>query len=763
MKRPLAVIGFSYLAALRVAFIIGIEYAVILSVVCAVIAVVTLLWKKLRLGGAVPAALFSAAAALVIVSAFTQTFVVPSQNYIGKTGNISAQLVDLPYKQNDRYYYKLKISSSDISDAYAGTTALVSSSFSYDIEPYDDISARVSFFDSSSDSYRNYGISRGFYVRGSIVKGSDTEVTHNENKPIFYYVFKLKGAIIDTINRLLPEKEASLVRAMFLSDKSGLDTDTKTTFQSAGVSHIIVVSGFHLTIIVQLFSLFLALFIKNKQIRAFLSCGVVFLFMCLTGFTPSIIRAGIMQIAVLLSIASYRASDSLNSLGLASLLICFLNPYTSADVGFLLSFYATLGIVLCEPHISKYLTEMLRISKEHEQRKKPKEKKLLTTVVVYLVSIVSVTVSAVLFTTPVTILYFKSFALYSVLFNLLISPAASLLLCITVIIVLLGLIPVVRIAAVPFAFLCKLLADYIYFAASLSELLPYSLVSASHDYIPACLLLSIGITVILILLMKSKRRAVLLSGLSAVLIFTSCAVISGIMRLDSRKVSVVDTGDGLSVIYQTSGETAVLFCGGDRGNHYSLEDYLDLSDITDISYLLLTDFTNADAGYARYLLEDHNVSMVHIYDRERFPARTKQALENCDTIVESSYKDDKINKVRFADTTIYEYRCYGCCAVYFEAGSSSFLVLSDMTDCSLIPEKWRAPDNLILNGVIDNIGLIKPRNIILSDSRENIAEDLYFINSPEEDVYCTGSDGTVSARIYADGTLSIRRENSWLS
>lgn len=763
MKRPFAVIGFSYLAALRVAFIIGIEYAVILSIVCATAATVTLFVKRIRLGGALPAALYSAAAALIILSAFSQVFVMPAQNYVGKTGTISAELVDLPYKQNDRYYYKMKINSSDIDDANTGTTALISSEFYVPIEPYDSLTATVRFYDNTSGSFQNYNISRGVYVRGSIIKGTDREIIKNDSKPVYYYVLMLKKAILNTIDSLLPEKEASLVKAMLLSDKTGLDEYNKTTFKAAGVSHIIVVSGFHLTIIVTLFSLFLSIFIKNKQIRSLLSCGAVVMFMCLVGFTPSIMRAGIMQIAVLLAAASYKAPDSFNTLGIAALIICFINPYTSADIGFLLSFYATLGIVLCEAPISKYILEHLHISKENEEKKMPKEKKISTTIVIYLVSIISVTVSAVLFTTPVTILYFRSFALYSILFNLLISPAASLLLCVTVIMVIIGLIPYLGVIAVPLAFLCRLLADYIFLVASLSRLLPYSLVSASHDYIPACLLLTIGIVIILFLILKNRRRAVLSGALSAILVFTSCFVFSGIMELGSKKVSVVDTGDGLSVIYQTSGETAVLFCGGDKGSYYDLESYFQASDINIISYLLLTDYSNADTGYARNLLEDTEVNTLHIYDRDRFPARTKQAAENNNNIIDSSYKDDKIVKVSFSDTIINVYRCYDCCAVYFEVSGHSFLVLGDMTDCKLIPEKWRSPDYLIMNGIIDNISLLKPTEIILSDSQENIIEDLNSINSPESDVYCTGGDGTVSVRIYAEGQTRIRRENTWLS
>ena len=78
------------------------------------------------------------------------------------------------------------------------------------------------------------------------------------------------------------------------------------------------------------------------------SMGFVLFFMGLAGFSPSVTRAGIMMLLYLGGFLLRREPDSLNSLGLAALVILFANPFAAADLGMLLSFSATAGFCCCK-------------------------------------------------------------------------------------------------------------------------------------------------------------------------------------------------------------------------------------------------------------------------------------------------------------------------------------------------------------------------------------------------------------------------------
>ena len=81
----------------------------------------------------------------------------------------------------------------------------------------------------------------------------------------------------------------------------------------------------------------------------------VMIYMALTGFTSSVIRSGIMMIIYLIGKEFFYESDSLNSLGIAALFMCLPNPYASGDIGMILSFSATLGIIILYPVLSDYV------------------------------------------------------------------------------------------------------------------------------------------------------------------------------------------------------------------------------------------------------------------------------------------------------------------------------------------------------------------------------------------------------------------------
>lgn len=140
-----------------------------------------------------------------------------------------------------------------------------------------------------------------------------------------------------------------------------------------------------------------------------------FSFMAVTGFAPSVVRAGVMLAVVYSGKMFMRKGDSLNSLGIAALILTVPNPTAVADVGMLLSFTATLGIILWARKISVYI--MGKFAKL-KRLKKPVE---------FTVNLFAVSVSAAVWTMPISVLMFGKVSVFSILLSVILSPAVSVL------------------------------------------------------------------------------------------------------------------------------------------------------------------------------------------------------------------------------------------------------------------------------------------------------------------------------------------------
>ncbi len=316
-----------------------------------------MLIKPLRKERIVPVLLITAAVAFFSFFCYSYVYIAPTEEIKGRDAQVTAVLCDIPYEQNGRYYYKLETSEISIANTLQNTTILVSSKTAYDIDLYDEITAEIRFFDDADGISNDYYISKKVMLRGTIDNYSEVIISEKEEKPLYYYALLLRQKVMNTIDELLPENEASFIKALILGDKTGISYQDRETFISSGISHIISVSGLHLSVITQFFMMFLCFVTRRKRLSSLLCTFFIFIFMAEVGFSPSVFRAGIMQIIFLIGQGIIRRADSLSSLGASSILICFLNPYAAADVGFLLSFCATLGIILCNEKMNIYITE----------------------------------------------------------------------------------------------------------------------------------------------------------------------------------------------------------------------------------------------------------------------------------------------------------------------------------------------------------------------------------------------------------------------
>ena len=213
--------------------------------------------------------------------------------------------------------------------------------------------------------------------------------------------------------RYLPQEEGSVLSAMALGDKSHLSKDTKEIYRAAGVSHLLVVSGLHLTLLC-------GAFLGNKpcggrfrRLKAVSVMLLVLFMMTFTGFTPSVTRAGVAALIFYLGAFLLLPADSLTSLGVAAVILSLRNCYAVCDLGLQLSFAATFGVLAAVAITRRSLSYELK--EEHIWHYRFNKA----------IQVVLVPVFAALFTLPIQLFYGISVSGVSVLTNLLTMPLIS--------------------------------------------------------------------------------------------------------------------------------------------------------------------------------------------------------------------------------------------------------------------------------------------------------------------------------------------------
>jgi len=206
----------------------------------------------------------------------------------------------------------------------------------------------------STFSYRQYLAKDNIYsiCSGPKILGVEKDKQGN----IFIKkILKLKNIVQERVNLLWPEPESTLVGGILYGSRSGFSEDLKSDFNRAGITHIVAVSGYNVTIIAQwLLVIFIFLGLWRRQ--AF--WGVVlmiFLFVIFTGASASVVRAGFMGVLVLIAGQMGRMSRIGNVLAVTAGVMILLNPFILIwDAGFQLSFLATLGLVYISPLLEHF-------------------------------------------------------------------------------------------------------------------------------------------------------------------------------------------------------------------------------------------------------------------------------------------------------------------------------------------------------------------------------------------------------------------------
>ena len=361
----------------------------------------------------------------------------------------------------------------------------------------------------------------------------------------------IRNHIGDALEEIFLNDTFGFAKALLLGDTSNLSYKDDVAFRNSGIRHIVAVSGLHISI---LLSAVYALTHKRRIFTPLIGIPVLFLFAAIVGFTPSVNRACLMQGLMLLSILFNQEYDAPTSLAFAVLTILVLDPMSIASVSFQLSVGSILGIFLFQGKIHDYLSERKLFENIKGNTRRAKFSR-------WFIGTVSVSVSALVFTMPISAFYFQSFSLLSVLSNLLTLWVVTYIFCGIGITLLVGLF-IPPLGAV-LAWIVSWPMRYVTGVAWLLGKLPIGSVPADNIYMILFLVFAYVFLFVFFRSGKSKVWVLALCCTLALLVSTVASFAES--RIDKFRVTVLDVGQGQCVLIQSKDVCYMVDCGGDSG------------------------------------------------------------------------------------------------------------------------------------------------------------------------------------------------------
>ena len=416
-----------------------------------------------------------------------------------------------------------------------------------DVAPGDKLTTRFLFRSAlpGGSSDNSYHISNGTFLTAKAYR--TPELTKAETLPWYGYPAFIRENIKDLIHQTLPEDAAGFAIALLIGDTDGMDYETDLAFKISGISHVVAVSGFHVTV---LFSMVYFLVGKKRYLAAGLGLPVLFFFAAVAGFSASIMRACLMHSLMILSLLIDQDYDPPTALAFAVLAMLVANPWAVTNVGFQLSVGCMVGIMLFSEPIKAWLMDDNRLGCVKKKWKK------------YAASFaasVGMTIGATLVVTPLCAYYFGLTSLVTVLTNLLTTWIITVIFYGLMLVCLLGLIwlPLGSILGWLIAWPIR----YVLQTAKLLAALPLSAVYMDSVYMVLWL---VFVYILLIIFLVSKRKPIFTTTVCVVLSLCVALMASWLQpRMDECRVTVLDVGQGQCILLQSEGKTFLVDCGGD--------------------------------------------------------------------------------------------------------------------------------------------------------------------------------------------------------
>ena len=430
------------------------------------------------------------------------------------------------------------------------------------------------------------------------VARDEVTVTEAGKLPLRCWPAWLRHQISQRIEEIFPADAFAFAQALLLGDTEQIDYATDTAFKLSGIRHVIAVSGMHVTILFSLVYVFLG---RRKWLTALVGSPVLIFCAAVAGFGPSISRACIMHILVVLAMLFEKDYDPPTALAFSVLVLLCVNPWVVTNVGFQLSVSCMIGIFLFSMPIQQWLLDKKRLGRWQGFPGKFAHWFAVT---------VAVSIGASIPTVPLCAYYFGTVSLVSVLTNLLTLWVISFVFYGIMLSLVLSCIflPAGTVVAWAVSWPIRMVLGI----AKLLASFPLAAVYTESVYIVIWLVITY---ILLALYLLLRLRHPLVFGLCVTIGLCIALGLSWIEPLqDDVRMTVLDVGQGQCILLQSEGKTYMVDCGGDLDTAAAdkAAAHLLSQGIGRLDGLILTHYDRDHSGGVQYLMQRIAVDMLYL-------------------------------------------------------------------------------------------------------------------------------------------------------
>jgi len=392
-----------------------------------------------------------------------------------------------------------------------------------------------------------------------IIKDAEVQLTGRRNR-LRYGLARLSRRLERSLYRVFPEREASILAAMLLGERAGMDRETKLLYQKNGMAHVLAISGMHIALLAGALHFLLRLLrIYGKKSSLVLMLVLPF-YAIMTGMSIPVMRALFMLLLRETAVLLDRTEDGSTSLVLSLVLLAAFRPWAVFSAGLLMSF-AAVAAMLSGSAITRQILGVQRL-----RGLPPRRRKLLLVLLPGLLSVLLLNI----FMLPLLLYFYYEFPLYSMLLNVAVLPMMSFLVAGGFLAALLGLFPgQIFLAGARLTGLIPYVILRLYDRLCRAVLrLPFALINPGHADLPI-VIFAYGLLLLLVYLVLRKGREERFAR-KRFIFFLSGSVAFAVLFpfvtgwLNERRTRAVflDVGQGdCSIIHAAYGPNLIVDCG----------------------------------------------------------------------------------------------------------------------------------------------------------------------------------------------------------
>ena len=435
------------------------------------------------------------------------------KSYLNTDAVIYAKIEDIIFKNS--YSSSAIVSIKAINDEKISCKGLLDCNYTLELAEGDIIKINVLIND-----IKDIKDNPQYYQADKVILhlySEDDTITYINYQDSLNIRFKsLNKSLSKIIKSDIPNDAGDFISTLVLGDRSGLSDDITRDFRRSGLSHVVAISGMHLSVMMFIFEFLLKKLRVNKKIRGGVVIFIALFYLGITGFLLSTVRAFIMTAFVYIAYLLNRDNDMLTSLLFALFIILLISPWAVYDIGMWLSFLSIIGIFTASYFINKINDNIYKRYKHTKNKPKIRIKILM-----YFISSVLITLFVNFSICFVVWLFFNEISLISILSNIIITPIALALLFLSVIFILFKLIKV-NFLAIIFAKAIKLICDIMLYIVSVFSSMKGIIISLNYAFAGTIITIT-TVFFVIFLIIKLKRKYLIFTPILACIIsFSIC-------------------------------------------------------------------------------------------------------------------------------------------------------------------------------------------------------------------------------------------------